>query len=430
MPNRGRCHSLILALLLCLALGAAAGAADAQTWYSSYGFEGFFPGTVADQDSWGVIGPLGNATIQADPLGAHGNILVLTTAADVIYAYRLDNWAPVTSGLPVVTLHARIRPDDAAGWRWVYFYTDHHSYENPPGRGIALNFGPDYNGSPRAYAYEVPGGESNPLGLGAYVPGQWGDLAITLDYNTQQYEVTWNGTSTHFRPLVANAGASQFQGWSFGVQDAPTIMHVDDVLIAAAPTTLLRDVRPDHWAWYQINACLDAAVVSAYPDGTYQPSYAVTRDQMAVYISRALAGGDANVPPGPSTPSFCDVPADDWAFKYVEFAAAQNVVTGYSNSDYGPALVVDRGQMAVFIARALVAPAGDAGVPEPPATQQSFPDVTRTNSWSWCFKHVEHIAHTAPAVTQGYADALYHPEYVCTRDQMAVYVQRAFNLPM
>jgi len=56
--------------------------------------------------------------------------------------------------------------------------------------------------------------------------------------------------------------------------------------------------------------------------------------------------------------------------------------------------------------------------------------VTATNSWSWCFKHVEHIAHTAPAVTQGYADALYHPEYVCTRDQMAVYVQRAFNLPM
>ena len=29
-----------------------------------------------------------------------------------------------------------------------------------------------------------------------------------------------------------------------------------------------------------------------------------------------------------------------------------------------------------------------------------------------------------------YPDGDYHPEYVCTRDQMAVYVARAFKLPM
>jgi hypothetical protein len=30
----------------------------------------------------------------------------------------------------------------------------------------------------------------------------------------------------------------------------------------------------------------------------------------------------------------------------------------------------------------------------------------------------------------GYEDGLYRPEYVCTRDQMAVYVARAFELAM
>jgi hypothetical protein len=33
-------------------------------------------------------------------------------------------------------------------------------------------------------------------------------------------------------------------------------------------------------------------------------------------------------------------------------------------------------------------------------------------------------------VVQGYDDGYYHPEVMVTRDQMAVYVARAFDLPM
>ena len=86
-----------------------------------------------------------------------------------------------------------------------------------------------------------------------------------------------------------------------------------------------------------------------------------------------------------------------------------------------------RGQMAVFIARALVAPEGDAAIPEGPL-EPTFPDVTSDNEWSWCYDHVEFIAEKS--VTQGYFDGLYHPEYFCARDQMAVYICRAFDLPM
>jgi len=41
---------------------------------------------------------------------------------------------------------------------------------------------------------------------------------------------------------------------------------------------------------------------------------------------------------------------------------------------------------------------------------------------------VEYIADPERGVTQGYPDGRYHPEYPCTRDQMAVYVARAFRL--
>ncbi len=188
-------------------------------------------------------------------------------------------------------------------------------------------------------------------------------------------------------------------------------------------------VQPAFWALDQILACVDAGIVAGYPDGTYGPANAVTRDQMAVYISRALAGGDGKVPTGPATATFSDVPIDYWACKYVEYAAAQNVVQGYSDGTYKPTDQVDRGQMAVFIARSIYTPTAarlDLTGYAPPATA-TFPDVATD---FWAYKYVEYIAQPGIAVTKGYPDGDYHPEYICTRDQMAVYVARAFKLPL
>ena len=187
------------------------------------------------------------------------------------------------------------------------------------------------------------------------------------------------------------------------------------------------DAGPATWAFRPIIACYVGGVVKGYADGTYKPDVAVTRDQMAVYISRALLGGDSHVPTGPATASFPDVPTDYWAFKYVEAAKTNNVITGYPDGTYLPQLTVDRGQMAVFIARAIVTPTGDAGLVSytPPGTA-TFADVP-TDFWS--FKYIEYCADPARLIVKGYPDG-YHPEYQVTRDQMAVYVQRAFKLPV
>jgi hypothetical protein len=70
----------------------------------------------------------------------------------------------------------------------------------------------------------------------------------------------------------------------------------------------------------------------------------------------------------------------------------------------------------------MVAPGGDAAIPDPvpPAT---FPDVADT---FWAYKQVEYCV--GQGVVKGYDDGLYHPERVVTRDQMAVYIARAFGL--
>ena len=186
------------------------------------------------------------------------------------------------------------------------------------------------------------------------------------------------------------------------------------------------DVDVGHWACDEILACVDAGIVTGYEDGTYHPEFQVTRDQMAVYIARGLVSpsGDAAIPDPPATPSFSDVPSTHWAYKHIEYAVSQNVVKGYEDGTYQPDLTVDRGQMAVYVARAMVAPGGDAAVPDPvpPAT---FPDVADT---FWAYKQVEYCV--GQGVVKGYDDGNYHPEIAVTRDQMAVYIARAFALPL
>lgn len=185
---------------------------------------------------------------------------------------------------------------------------------------------------------------------------------------------------------------------------------------------------PLQWAAYQVIACSTDNIVQGFPDGYYRPEVEVTRGQMAVYVSRALvrpAGDDAIPDPYPP-PTFTDVSFEHWAHKHIEYAASQDVVQGYPDGTYVPELVVDRGQMAVYIARAIVAPMGDAAIPDPTPPFQ-FTDVPGAdNAYAWCHKHVAFLGDRD--VVAGYPDSRYHPEYAVTRDQMAVYIQRAFDL--
>jgi C1A family cysteine protease len=190
--------------------------------------------------------------------------------------------------------------------------------------------------------------------------------------------------------------------------------------LTVTPLGFFSDVPSDFWAHDQIHACAVAGIVAGFGDSTYRPSLTVDRASMAVYISRALAGGDGNVPSGPATPTFSDVPTDHWAYRHVEYAYAHGIVVGYWNG-YHPDETVNRAQMAVFVARAVAG--GDTSVPPGPATA-TFPDVPTSH---WAFNYVEYCV--AQGIVQGYWDG-YHPDEAVNRAQMAVYVQRAFDLPL
>ncbi len=285
------------------------------------------------------------------------------------------------------------------------------------------------------------------------------EVTLTLSGSNGQVEVDgtshalpWSGTFAYGVSVALEAFPDEcwlFDGWDGDLtgDENPTtvVMNGDreiDVLFSSL--AIFSDVACDFWAASHIAACYHADLVAGYPDGTYQPSFPVSRDQMAVYVGRALAGGEEGVPEGPPEPTFPDVPntgygPDEtdpyWAYDHIEYCVSEAVVKGFEDGLYWPALEVTRDQMAVYIARSIVTPTGEEGLVDyvPPA-EPTFPDVPNTGYGPdetdpyWAYKHIEYCAENG--VVQGYEDGYYHPEVVVTRDQMAVYIARAFELPL
>jgi hypothetical protein len=183
------------------------------------------------------------------------------------------------------------------------------------------------------------------------------------------------------------------------------------------------DIRGEHWAHEEIEGCREANILGGYPDGHFHPIWAVSRAQMAVFISRAVMGGDDNVPDGPASPSYPDVDSDYWAYKYIECTTDNSICQGFNDGSFHPEYRLTRDQMAVFVARATVAPTTSVLADYVPAEPRNFPDVTNDH---WAYTYVEYCVEHG--IVGGYPDGYFHPKTVCTRDQITVFLARAFDL--
>jgi alpha-tubulin suppressor-like RCC1 family protein len=140
------------------------------------------------------------------------------------------------------------------------------------------------------------------------------------------------------------------------------------------------DVPPGHWAEIYISEIACEGIATGYGDGTYRPTNQVNRAQMAIFIIRALYGDDFSYG---STPYFPDVPDTHWAFKYIQRMYEEGIAAGYGDGTYGPLIQVNRAQMAIFIIRALYGDDFSYGstpyFPDVPDTHWAFKYIQRMN---------------------------------------------------
>jgi hypothetical protein len=171
------------------------------------------------------------------------------------------------------------------------------------------------------------------------------------------------------------------------------------------PTPTFYDVTGVHAV--AVASVAAAGIASGYPDGTFRPSAPVSRAQMATFLARALqlnTGGTAwfgDVFGDPHLPNICAV-------------VAAGIAGGYPDGTFRPSDSVSRGQMASFLARALLLPSGGSA---------PFPDVQGG-------PHATNIgAAVAAGLTAGYPDGTFRPDAPVSRAQMATFLARAFGLP-
>ncbi|MBK8639094.1 MAG: S-layer homology domain-containing protein [Chromatiaceae bacterium] len=113
------------------------------------------------------------------------------------------------------------------------------------------------------------------------------------------------------------------------------------------------DVSPSAWSCPHIKRMGELNITGGCGGGNYCPQGLVTREQMAVFIVRALEGNPAANYCNGVAP-FNDVSAASWSCGHIKRLVELGVTQGCGNGNYCPGNEVTREQMAAFIARAFL----------------------------------------------------------------------------
>ncbi len=164
-----------------------------------------------------------------------------------------------------------------------------------------------------------------------------------------------------------------------------------------------------HWASDYIDELVSQSVVSGYDNGNFGPDDSLTRGQMAKIA--VLAFGielDSTYDAG-----FADVDSSAWYASYVNTAAKNGIVGGYTDSDgvstgyFGPDDTVNRAQAAKILVNAAGLSTDTSGAPH-------FDDVA---SGDWYYDYVETAYNNS--VVDGYSDGNYGSADAVTRGQIS-----------
>ena len=202
------------------------------------------------------------------------------------------------------------------------------------------------------------------------------------------------------------------------------------------------DVPPSRWAYGFIETLLHSGITAGCGDGVFCPADPVSRWQMAVFLAKAKTGG--SVPVSGTVPGmgdyncvaggssvFGDVSPDDPGCKFIHYVAAQQITVGCGSGDYCPSTIVSRWQMGVFLAKAIATGAIPSSGTVPgmgdydcvAGGSSVFGDVSPDDSGC---KFIHYVA--AQQITVGCGGGDYCPSTDVTRDQMAVFITKAFAL--
>jgi hypothetical protein len=120
-------------------------------------------------------------------------------------------------------------------------------------------------------------------------------------------------------------------------------------LNTSGTTGTFTDVTADAWYYGTVNAAASASLVSGMGDNLFAPNTLITREQMAVMVTKAL-GNKAPTTDGTELNAFSDKSAvSSWAVSGMEEAVKSSIVSGMTPSTIAPQADATRAQAAEMI---------------------------------------------------------------------------------
>lgn len=182
-------------------------------------------------------------------------------------------------------------------------------------------------------------------------------------------------------------------------------------VVAVVPTAeaAFNDVKPGTEGAIAIEKLSAMNIVNGYQDGTFKPNNGVTRAEAAKILTLLNTGGEEV---SGYESSFTDVPQTHWAYEFVGFANEFALLTGYGGGLFGAEDSLTRGQFAKILATQLEVPTPDVDLP--------FTDVPKD---AWFEAGVKVLLDMG--ITKGTTETTFSPNTPITREQLAIFLDRA-----
>ena len=356
---------------------------------------GYAPGSTAQMITFGAIGSVsfGASPITVNPTSNSGLAVSLVSAAPAVCTVSGYTITIVAGGKCSVVASQQGNATYAAAATVTQSFTVSSLSQT-------ISFGPLGNQSNTAA----------PFGISATASS---GLTVSFTSNTPTF-CTVNGSTVS----ILGSGGCSITATQAGNADYS----------AAAPVTqkftiLFNDVSSGATYYNEVNTFAQFGITNGCGSNDFCPDADVTRDEMAIFIVRAVYGNDNFT--YNTTPYFTDVTPSTFGFKWIQKLKDLGITSGCTATTYCPGETVTRDQMAIFIIRARLGLylAGPSPLFTYPSTPY-FTDATSTNEFA--FPWIQRMR--LESITSGCTATTYCSSEPVTRGEMAVFIMRgAFN---
>ena len=270
-------------------------------------------------------------------------------------------------------------------------------------------------------AFRDGGGASR---LGTVTHGARTEGSYTVTRLTKGIVVSGSGKSARARETTASFLSNWSSDWGRPMahvrQDGDRVVQAFDKGVAAREngrnrfmTRHFADVSPTNAFFLEIGDLSGRGITRGWPDNTFRPLNNCRRDEMIVFLYRAM--GSPRFTP-PRTSPYTDVSTRAEFYKAITWARSKGYAMGWKEKDgsytFRPGAPTRRDQVAAFFYRAAGSPAVSGG-------GTGFTDVPSSHVFA---KEIRWMSQSG--ISRGWKDGTFRPTQPVTREQIAAFFMR------